>query len=233
MLNDYQKSMTDVVFKYDGYLDKYIGDAIMAFWNAPLDQPNHPVLACRAALEQTHALNEFNRRMALQGIAPVRARMGLHTGRALVGRMGPDSRRTYTAIGDSINLGSRLEGANKFYGTGMIVSEPTYKAAEPDIEARELDLVRVQGKTQAILIYELLGKKNALSPEKKQAYKQFVEGVALYRGRKFTEALDCFEDVRRVLPEDGPTFIYIKRCRHFLEAPPPPDWDGVHTMTSK
>lgn len=233
LLNDYQKFMTDVVFKYDGYLDKYIGDAIMAFWNAPLDQPHHPVLACLAALEQTFALRDFNQRLALQGVAPVRARMGLHTGRALVGRMGPDSRRTYTAIGDSINLGSRLESANKYYGTHIIISEPTYKAAQAEIEARELDWVRVQGKTQAIPIYELLAKKNALPPEEKKAYQLFAEGVALYRGRKFSDALDRFEEVLRGLPEDGPTFVYIKRCQRFLEMPPPVDWDGVHTMTSK
>lgn len=233
LLNDYQKSMTDVVFKYDGYLDKYIGDAIMAFWNAPLNQPDHPLLACRAALEQIHALAEFNRRVSLQGIAPVRARMGLHTGRALVGRMGPDSRRTYTAIGDSINLGSRLEGANKYYGTGVIISEPTHKAAAAEIEARELDLIRVQGKTQPIRIFELTAMKNGLPPETKAAHGLFSDGIRLYRARRFADAMDLFVAVDRALPGDPPTGIYIQRCRRFLEVPPPPDWDGVHAMTSK
>ena len=233
LLNDYQKSMTDVVFKYDGYLDKYIGDAIMAFWNAPLNQPDHPLLACRAALEQIHALAEFNRRVSLQGIAPVRARMGLHTGRALVGRMGPDSRRTYTAIGDSINLGSRLEGANKYYGTGVIISEPTHKAAAAEIEARELDLIRVQGKTQPIRIFELTAMKNGLPPETKAAHGLFSDGIRLYRARRFADAMDLFVAVDRALPGDPPTGIYIQRCRRFFEVPPPPDWDGVHAMTSK
>ena len=233
LLNEYQKSMTDVVFKYDGYLDKYIGDAIMAFWNAPLDQPAHAVLACRAALDQAAALGEFNRRAALRGGTPLRARMGLHTGRALVGRMGPDSRRTYTAIGDSINLGSRLESANKIYGTHILISEPTHRAAQGEIEARELDLIRVQGKTQAIRIYELTGMKNGLAPEIRAAHGLFSDGVRLYRGRRFAEALDLFVSVDRAMPGDTPTGIYIQRCRRFLEVPPPPDWDGVYAMTSK
>lgn len=233
LLNDYQKSMTDVVFKYDGYLDKYIGDAIMAFWNAPLDQPDHAVLACRAALDQTAALIEFNRRRSVEGNPPIQARMGVHTGRALVGRMGPDSRRTYTAIGDSINLGSRLEGANKIYGTRILISETTCRVAQDHIETRELDLIRVQGKTQAIRIYELTGMKNAVPPEQKAAHGLFGDGVRLYRARRFAEALDLFVTVDRALPGDTPTSIYIQRCRRFLEVPPPPDWDGVYTMTSK
>lgn len=233
LLNEYLNIMTDIVYKHDGYLDKYIGDGVMAFWNAPLDQPNHPVLACRSALKQDAALKEFNQRVEAGGGPPLYARMGLHTGPALVGRIGSDTRRPYGALGDSINLASRLEGANKIYGTRILISEPTFRAARAEIEARELDLVRVQGKTQAIPIYELTGMKNALSPERKSAHALFGDGVRLYRARRFAEALDLFVSVDRALPGDVPTSIYIQRCRRFLEVPPPPDWDGVYVMTSK
>lgn len=233
LLNEYLNIMTDIVYKHDGYLDKYIGDGVMAFWNAPLDQPNHPVLACRSALKQDAALKEFNQRVEAGGGPPLYARMGLHTGPALVGRIGSDTRRPYGALGDSINLASRLEGANKIYGTRILISEPTFRAARAEIEARELDLVRVQGKTQAIPIYELTGMKNALSPERKSAHALFGDGVRLYRARRFAEALDLFVSVDRALPGDVPTSIYIQRCRRFLEMPPPVDWDGVYVMTSK
>ncbi|HMU74174.1 MAG TPA: adenylate/guanylate cyclase domain-containing protein [Elusimicrobiota bacterium] len=233
VLNDYLSTMTDVILDLDGTLDKFIGDAIMAFWNAPLDQPKHALLACRAAVGQMALLPELHRRFGDKGWPIVEFRIGLNTGPAVIGNMGSSTHRNFTAVGDTVNLASRLEGANKMFGTRILISESTLQAAKDDIEVRELDFLRVKGKTQPIRVYELLALKNGVSPEKKKTVSLFTEGLALYRDRRFTDATAKFFESLKTSPDDKPSQIYIKRCEQFLAAPPPADWDGVYVMTSK
>jgi adenylate cyclase len=233
VLNDYLSTMTDVILDLDGTLDKFIGDAIMAFWNAPLDQPKHALPACRAAVGQMALLPELHRRFGDKGWPIVEFRIGLNTGPAVIGNMGSSTHRNFTAVGDTVNLASRLEGANKMFGTRILISESTLQAAKDDIEVRELDFLRVKGKTQPIRVYELLALKNGVSPEKKKTVSLFTEGLALYRDRRFTDATAKFFESLKTSPDDKPSQIYIKRCEQFLAAPPPRDWDGVYVMTSK
>ncbi|MBL0349001.1 MAG: CHASE2 domain-containing protein [Elusimicrobia bacterium] len=233
VLNDYLSTMTDVILDLDGTLDKFIGDAIMAFWNAPLDQPKHALLACRAAVKQMALLPELHQRFGDKGWPVVEFRIGLNTGPAVIGNMGSTTHRNFTAVGDTVNLASRLEGANKMFGTRILISESTFQAAKDDVEVRELDFLRVKGKTQPIRVFELLAMKNGVSPEKKKSVSLFTEGLALYRDRRFTDATAKFFESLKASPDDKPSQIYIKRCEQFLTTPPPPDWDGVYVMTSK
>jgi adenylate cyclase len=155
-LNEYLQAMTDIVFKYLGTLDKYVGDEIMAFWGAPIPQDDHAVLAARAAVEMMHVLDGLNKKWATEGKPELHIGIGLNTGDMVVGNMGSSSRMDYTLMGDNVNLGARLEGTNKIYNTGIIISEATYEYVKEHIIARELDLIRVKGKELPVKIYELV-----------------------------------------------------------------------------
>jgi adenylate cyclase len=157
--------MTSIILKNEGLVDKYMGDAIMAFWGAPLDQPNHAELACESSLEMMDKLKELQEKWKKEGIPSFDIGIGLNSGDAIVGNMGSSSRFDYTAMGDSVNLASRLENLNKKYGTNIIISENTYKIVKDKFNLRKLDVVKVKGKTKPIAIYELLSKKS--KPSKK------------------------------------------------------------------
>jgi len=158
-LNEYLQAMTDIVFKYLGTLDKYVGDEIMAFWGAPIPQEDHAVLAARASVEMMRVLGELNRKWVAEGKPELHIGIGLNTGDMVVGNMGSSSRMDYTLMGDNVNLGARLEGTNKVYGTNIIISEATYEYVKDHIVARELDLIRVKGKELPVKIYELIDMK--------------------------------------------------------------------------
>jgi len=233
MLNVYFSLMTDILFSHDITFDKYIGDCIMAYGNAPLEQPDHAVQACRAALKQVAALPALHKTFADQGWPPLDFRIGLHTGTVLYGDLGSHTRSNYTIMGDTVNVASRLEGANKMFGTKILISESTHLAAQNDIEARELDFLRVEGKKLPIRVYELAALKGDLSPVKREAYSIFSDALRLYRARRFVEARAEFLRVTSLLPDDRPSNLYIDRCDRFNRVPPPADWDGVFVMTSK
>jgi adenylate cyclase len=233
LLNVYFSVMTDILFKYDLTFDKYIGDCIMAYGNAPFDQPGHAVQACRAALEQAAALPALHKKFAEHKWPPIDFRIGIHTGMVLYGDLGSYTRSNYTVMGDTVNVASRLEGVNKMFGTRILISETTYQSAQSEIEARELDFIRVEGKSQPIGVYELAGRKNVLSPEKRQGFLAFADALRLYRERRFKEAMSEFLRVATLIPEDKPAAVYFKRCEQFMNVPPPKDWDGVFVMTSK
>ena len=165
LLNDYLSAMTEIILDEEGTVDKFEGDAIMAFWGAPLDQPDQAARACRAALRQQAALKELNRQFAGLNLPPLAMRIGLNTGDAIVGNLGSVKRFDYTVIGDTVNLASRLEGVNKFYGSYIMASETTMAACAGAVEFRELDLVAVKGKEQAIRVFEVLGLPGELEPE--------------------------------------------------------------------
>ena len=159
--------------------------------------------------------------------------MGLNTGRMLVGNMGSAQRMDYTMMGDSVNLAARLEGANKFYRTYSMISDFTYQKVADDVETRELDLIRVVGKREAVRVHELLERRGHLSPEKTELVTRYNRGLELYKGRKFEDAIEAFRHALEIVPLDGPSLTYIDRCEDYLREPPPDDWDGVYTLTGK
>ena len=233
LLNDYLSRMTEIILEEAGTVDKFEGDAIMAFWGAPLDQPDQAARACRAALRQQAALKELNRQFTGLNLPPLSMRIGLHTGDAIVGNLGSEKRFDYTVIGDTVNLASRLEGVNKFYGSHIMASEVTVAACAGAVEFRELDLVAVKGKEQAVRVFEVLGLTGELEPEVIRRRQDFAQALELYRQRRFPEALAGFEAIGAAAPEDGPARTYRDRCRRFQEAPPPADWDTVFRPEGK
>jgi adenylate cyclase len=232
LLNEYLTAMTDIVFKYDGLLDKYIGDAIMAVFGAPLDQPDHASRACRVALEMMEKLRELRAKWAAEGRPDVNIGVGINSGDMVVGNMGSEMRFDYTVMGDSVNLASRLEGTNKEYGTNIIISEFTYEIVKDGFLCRQLDAVRVKGKKKPVCIYELLGLA-ADAPQWQEFLDRFEAGLELYRQGRWDGAITAFESALEIRPEDYTAKMYIDRCRSLEEHPPEGEWDGVFTMTKK
>ena len=233
LLNDYLSRMTDIILEEEGTVDKFEGDAIMAFWGAPLDQEDQAVLACRAALRQAAALEDLNRQFAARGLPRLNLRMGLHTGDAIVGNLGSQKRFDYTAIGDAVNLASRLEGLNKFYGTAIMASEATVSECRDAVEFRELDWVAVKGRKAPVIVFEVLALKGDLTPEEAAGREKFAQGLRLFRERAFGEAAGAFAAVLDHLPDDGPSLMFKDLCGQFQEEPPPDDWDGVFRPDKK
>ena len=233
LLNRYLSLMTKVIMDSGGTVDKFEGDAIMAFWGAPLPQEDHAWRACRAALVQQEIMARFRAEVLAEGLPELRVRMGLNTGPMIVGNMGSEDRFDYTVMGDAVNLASRLEGANKQYGTYLMISESTYEEVKDLVEVRELDLLRVKGKNEPIRVYELMAAAGALSPEKDRVRSAYHEGLARYRDMDFAAAQQAFDRAIKLDPEDGPSLTYRARCQAYRDQPPPPNWDRVFTMTTK
>jgi adenylate cyclase len=233
LLNRYLGPMTDVVLSENGTLDKYIGDAIMAIYNAPLDVPDHAARACRSALRMIEELRRLNPVFESEMGLQIEIGVGIHTGEAVVGNMGTSVRFDYTAIGDTVNLTSRLEGQNKYYGTRVLLSEETRSACGEGFLCRPLDLLRVKGKQHPVLLYELLAFAERASPEQQELARGFEAALPLYRQGRFADAYQVFEELGRKFPGDQPTRIYLERCREFMQHPPVPEWDGVYTARTK
>lgn len=232
-LNEYLSKMTDIIFKYDGLLDKYMGDAIMAIWGAPIDQPDHPLRACYAALDMVAELSILREKWRDQGMPALNIGIGINTGLMVVGNMGSEKRFDYTVMGDSVNLGSRLEGLNKLYGTSIIVSEFTYSLVKEKILGRELDLVRVKGRDQPVRIYELLALFPAATPAQIELTQEFQAALVEYHNRQWLKAEAIWKDILQKFPADEPSKLYIERCQRLKKNPPPPGWDGVYSITTK
>jgi adenylate cyclase len=232
VLNVYLGEMTGIVFEHDGTLDKYIGDAIMAVWGAPVACENHAERACSAALEMGKRLRDRQEEWMARGWPKIAAGIGLHTGDMVAGNMGSQHHLSYTVMGDNVNLGSRLEGLTKNYGVSLLVSEATLEAAGGGFIARELDLVAVKGKALPVRIFEMVGRAGEES-EWKDLVDSFTAALALFRGMRWQEALDAFSELLERYPHDGPTRLYVKRSRNFVEAPPPADWAGITVMETK
>ncbi|MFI5332146.1 MAG: CHASE2 domain-containing protein, partial [Desulfobaccales bacterium] len=217
LLNDYLSAMTEIILEEEGTVDKFEGDAIMALWGAPLDQEDQAVRACRAALRQRAALADLNRRFAGLKLPPLSMRIGLNTGEAIVGNLGSAKRFDYTVIGDTVNLASRLEGLNKFYGTIIMASEATMAACGAGVEFRELDLVAVKGKETPVRVFEVMALKGELSPAAASRRQAFAQGLDLYRRGNFHGAAACLSTILETDPEDGPSRTFMDRCRRFLD----------------
>ena len=229
LMNEYLTPMTEIIFRHRGTIDKYMGDAIMAFWGAPLADDEHALHAALAMLEE---LRHMQQRFQAKGWPAIKVGIGLNTGAMSVGNMGSEFRRAYTVMGDAVNLGSRLEGLTKNYGVEMIVNETT-AAAVPEFEYRELDRVRVKGKDRPVTIYEPIGPKEQVSKELLGELKLYRESLRLYREQKWDMAELQFINLQRAHP-DRPLYAeYVQRINVFRSAPPATNWDGVFTHESK
>ncbi len=233
LMNRYLGEMTDTILVSGGTLDKYIGDAIMSFWNAPLDCEGHELIACKAALDNQARLARLREEFDRLGYPPVKNRIGLNTGPAIIGNMGSPKRFSYTAIGDAVNLASRLEGANKAYGSYILISETTRAGAGAAIETRELDYVKVKGKAQPIRVYELLGLKGETDAALLEKARLFEAGLPLFRKSEFAQAKEAFRAVLAKFPDDHAAKKYVERCEEYEAEPPPKDWDGSNELTEK
>ncbi|OVE75421.1 hypothetical protein BVX98_07665 [bacterium F11] len=233
VMNQCLTKFSNVILKQQGLINKYIGDCIMAFWNAPAVQPNHATLACLAGLECIEALPELNKSFQAKGLPSIDCRVGINTGNAVVGNMGSMDRFDYTVMGDSVNLASRLEGANKQYHSHIMISERTFESAKEDIEARDMDLIRVKGKVKPIKVFELLSRRGKLDEQFNKGRKLYHDALHLYREREFDDALHGFQEVLDFIPNDPLTRVYLERARQFTISPPPSQWDGVWVMKTK
>lgn len=234
LLNEYLSVMSDIVVRNHGTLDKYVGDAIMAFWGAPIPQQDHALLCCRTALEMGKALDSLNSRWRQEGKPHLGMRIGIHTGPMVVGNMGATGKFAYTVMGDSVNLASRLEGANKQYQTRIMASESTYDLVKDAILGRRLDRIAVKGRSFPVTVYELIrSRKTPVEDSLEQAVQKYEEGLTLYVERRFVDAARAFEQALILRPDDAPAQLFLARAREYAAAPPPADWDGVYVMKSK
>jgi adenylate cyclase len=209
-----------------------MGDAIMAFWGAPLDLIDHEAIACSSSLEMIEKLKELQKKWKTENIPSFDIGIGLNSGDSIVGNMGSFDRFDYTAIGDNVNLASRLEGLNKTYGTNIIISENTYQRVKDRFEIRKLDIVRVKGKKKAILIYELISQKDKISKKHRDFNKKYETSLELYFKKKWKLAIKAFQEALKI-KDDTATCMFIHRCQEFLKNPPPKEWDGVWEMQTK
>ncbi len=232
-LSVYFDGMTRSIIEGHGTVDKYIGDAIMAFWGAPRPAPDHAELACRAALR----CRDHSRRVAVEraraGLPPMLTRIGLGTGPAIIGNIGYDARLNYTAMGDTVNLASRIEGLNKVYGTEILINETTWRHVNQAFATRLVDVVAVKGKTIPVRIYELLGERGAVDPVLTRFAAAYEQALDLYFARRFAEAASAFAVLVQENPENRAASVLEERCQRFQSEPPPANWQGEHVLDHK
>ncbi|MEK7116289.1 MAG: adenylate/guanylate cyclase domain-containing protein [Patescibacteria group bacterium] len=232
VLNVYLNRMTNLVFAQNGVLDKYIGDAVMAFWNAPLDQPEHATLAVATALDMRDALLDMNRAQAF-GDLELHIGLGVNTGDMVVGNVGGESRFDYTVIGDHVNLASRLEGLTKEYHVDILITEATMKDLAGEILTRRLDKVAVKGKSEPIVIYEAMERLASAGEPLKLLARDFEAALEAYFRREFQDVVTRCERMLSAHPGDGPSKNLLERAKQFIESPPPDAWDGTWVYTKK
>jgi adenylate cyclase len=226
VLNSYFERATEVLGQHGATLDKFMGDSIMCFWNAPLPQGDHAARACLTALRLVEVVDSLAPKFEAHGVKRLDCRIGINTGAGVVGNIGSRAAQEYTVIGDTVNLASRLEGAAKVYGVRALVSEETVVAARGTVLTRELDLLRVKGRQHPVRVHELVDVAGATPPA---SMVRFAEGLALYRARRFAEAREAFLSSQ----EDPPSRIFAARCEALSTRPPPEDWDGVFSLDTK
>lgn len=230
LMNEYLSAMTDIIESYGGYVDKYVGDSIVAVFGAPASDPDHACNAVRASLHCRDRLEELNREnVAFQG-HKLAHRIGLNSGDALVGNIGSRRRFNYTVMSDAVNVASRLEGANKYFGTSIMASEMTVTLTGTTFAWRELDAIRVKGRSDPVKIYEPLAESGQQTPEQSMKAGAYAEGLACWRTREFSRAVECFARVSAI---DPPSALFRDRAKRFADNPPPPGWEAVNTLEGK
>lgn len=232
-LNEYLTSMVDVVFRNQGTLDKFVGDELMAVFGAPMPFKEHAEKACLTACEMMARLRDLQKQWKAEGQESFDIGIGINTGTMIVGNLGSQQLFDYTVIGDEVNLGARLEGTNKQYGTFIIISESTYKQVKNKARVRELDLVRVKGKKQPVKIFELRSMEPLSEKEQDLLIYTYQKGLDFYKQREWYKAIREFRTVLRYFQNDGPSRLYVARSLDFIENPPPDDWDGVYEFKTK
>ena len=234
LLNRYLSAMTTIIkTTHRGNVNKYLGDGIMALFGTPLNDPQHASLACYAALDCQVELARLRQVWKQEGLPEIGARIGINSGPCIVGNMGSEERMEYTVTGDSVNLASRLEGASKYYDTLILIGQRTAELAKNDVEVREIDLLRVKGKKDPVVVFELLARKGQVEEKKRRVIDVYLEGLAAYKVRNFSIACAKFSEAVTLDPSDGPSRVYLDRATNYCQTPPSADWDGVYEMTSK
>jgi len=239
IMNRYLSTMSEPIHAHRGIIDKYVGDAIMAYWGPPfIDEAEQADAACLAALEMVGRVEGLIKELPeLLGVRVIPAdcdiRIGIATGEALVGSIGSAFMMSYTVMGATVNLASRLEGANKLYGSRCLISEATAAACVNSVDVREIDCVIVLGQTQPQTMFEIMGAKGALSAEHLRLRELYAKGLAAYRARQWDAALEAFAAALEAMPGDGPSLALISRIEELKQAPPPDDWDGAWRLESK
>ena len=229
-MNEYLSAMTDIIEAHGGFVDKYIGDAIVAVFGAPLDDPDHAGNAVRAALQCAARLPELDRVQVAFAGRQVRQRIGLNTGEALVGNIGSHRRFNYTVMGDMVNLASRLESANRFYGTTIMASETTMAASGDAFVWREIDAIRVKGRAGAVTVFEPLAAAGEATPEQEACANAYAEGLARFRARDFVAAAEHFAPAASA---DPPSALFLQRAKELAQNPPGPDWQPINALEEK
>jgi adenylate cyclase len=232
-LNEYFQGMSSAILDFDGTINQFLGDAIFAYWGAPIDQDDHALRACRAALRCLEFLRKLEAKWVAEGLPARTYRFGINTGEVVVGNVGSSSRLKYTLIGDDVNLASRLENANKYYGTQILISEETYSLIKDQLVAREIDIIRVVGRSKPVKVYELMADKGGLDQNKARSLQHFEAGLKAYRRREWKAAASWFEQVLDLVPEDIPSKVYVQRCNEYRKMPPSNDWRGVYELRAK
>ncbi|MBP7460436.1 MAG: adenylate/guanylate cyclase domain-containing protein [Candidatus Delongbacteria bacterium] len=232
VLNIYLTEVTGIIVdNYQGYIDKYIGDAVMAFWGAPVPDPIHARNACAAAIENQLRMTVINRKLRENGFkVDLSIRIGINSGDAVAGMMGSKKKLNYTVLGDMVNLASRLEGINKYYGTPMMISQSTRDFLDSDFIVREMDLITVKGKQEPTRIFELIGFRSGVSAERLKVIDSFHKGLRLYFGQDFSQAARQFLSLAE---SDPAAALFYRRCRSLMITPPPSDWNGVNEFQTK
>jgi adenylate cyclase len=234
LLSEYYGCMTDAVFEHGGMLKEYVGDELMAIFGAPVEASDHAALACRAALAMQRKRRELSEEWLATGRPALHARTGVNSGPMLLGNIGSKHRFSYGAIGDDVNLGSRLEGLNKQYTSEILIGEKTRGLVGEAFLLREIDQVRVVGKKLPTRIFELLGEaSDGLDSSGEKVLRTYTAALEAYRARRWSEALDLFNACRTHWPEDGPSIVMAVRCIEYADNPPDEDWDGVYEATRK
>jgi adenylate cyclase len=230
LMNECFTELTQVIQGHGGTVDKFIGDAVMAFWNAPIEQPDHAARACLAARDLLLALDRLNVGWGARGLPRISMRVGVATGPALVGNVGARTKFNYTVMGDTVNLASRLEGAAKAYHCLSLIASDTVAVAGGVVPLRELDWLRVKGRGEPVGVHEVIADPG---PARDEAGRRYARGLALYREGRFGEAMEHFEAAVKAAEDDGPARTLLERCEEYLTAPPPDDWGGAYVLTSK
>lgn len=234
MLNSYFGEMGEVVFKHNGILDKYIGDAIMAVFGTPFPREEDADNAIRSAIEMQQVLKRMNEDHESRGMPQLETRIGINSGDVVAGNIGSARRMDYTVIGDSVNIAARLEAANKELGTSILISDQTRQALKGNYRLRELDLIRVKGRLEPVTVYEVLGcSEDGVDPREQQLLQAFHSGLLSYRERDWSAAIEWFENALELNANDQPSWRFRQRALHYQKIAPPDDWDGVWTMQSK
>lgn len=234
MLNEYFETMVEAVFHSEGTLDKFIGDALMAVFGAPLPLTNHAWSAVCAALDMRRRLVVFNRERLAKGQPELRIGVGLSSGEVVSGNIGSQRKMEYTVIGDGVNLSARLESITKQYGCDIVLSEHTYELCKERVRVRELDLIRVKGKLEPVKIYELIGdREQFIAATEEQFLELYEQGRKAYKQRAFHQAIAYFDKALDLKPDDLAVKIQLDRSQGYIQRPPAADWDGVHVMATK